>query len=529
MFTKQRKNKLIGALMAISFGLSSLASGAMAESVLRVVPHSGLKILDPIWTTAYISRNHGYMIYDTLFALDTSGKIQPQMVDDVSRSSDGLTVTMTLREGLKWHDGADVTADDAVASINRWASKDAMGQKMMTFVDGLEASDNKTIVFSLNSPTGLIELALAKPSSNVPFMMPARIAATPSSEQISEYIGSGPFMMNMDEWEPGVKVVYEKFDDYVPRSEPTDGLAGAKIAKVDRVIWTPNRDIQQAINALNAGEVDLIESVPPDVLPLVEDAGQAYTARHSPSGLQYTFRFNVLHPPFDNPKVRQALLYAFNQEDFLEATMGNPDFYQTCKAMFVCGLPFETDAHMDGLLESNFAKAKELLAEAGYDGTPVTLMHSTNLPVLTNLAPVAKELMEAIGMNVDMQSMDWSTLVARRSKKDAPEDGGWNAFATAWDAGDLFNPLAMAFLNSSCDTALFGWPCDEQIEKLRDDFARAGSFEEQKAIVEAIQARWVEYPTHIHLGQFYTPAALRNNVKGYLMGGVPVFWNIEKN
>ena len=221
MFTKQRKNKLIGALMAISFGLSSLASGAMAESVLRVVPHSGLKILDPIWTTAYISRNHGYMIYDTLFALDTSGKIQPQMVDDVSRSSDGLTVTMTLREGLKWHDGADVTADDAVASINRWASKDAMGQKMMTFVDGLEASDNKTIVFSLNSPTGLIELALAKPSSNVPFMMPARIAATPSSEQISEYIGSGPFMMNMDEWEPGVKVVYEKFDDYVPRSEPT--------------------------------------------------------------------------------------------------------------------------------------------------------------------------------------------------------------------------------------------------------------------------------------------------------------------
>ena len=190
MLTKQRKNKLFGALTAISVGLASLASSAIAESVLRVVPHSGLKILDPIWTTAYISRNHGYMIYDTLFALDTAGNVQPQMVDTVSRSSDGLTVTLTLRDGLKWHDGAAVTASDTVASVKRWASKDAMGQKMMTFVDSLDAADDKTMVFKLNTPTGLIELALAKPSSNVPFMMPARIAATPGSEQISEYVGS---------------------------------------------------------------------------------------------------------------------------------------------------------------------------------------------------------------------------------------------------------------------------------------------------------------------------------------------------
>ena len=530
MFAFSRRSALMGAATAFAMGLGLVAAPmqAQAETVLRVVPHSGLKILDPIWTTAYISRNHGYMIYDTLFALDTKGNVQPQMVDTVTRSEDGLTVTMTLRDGLKWHDGADVTAEDTVASIKRWGGKDAMGQKMMSFVDDLSAADAKTMVFKLNTPTGLVELALAKPSSNVPFMMPARIAATPGDEQISEYIGSGPFMFNGDEWEPGVRVVYDKFDDYVPRSEPTDGFAGAKIAKVDQVIWTPNRDIQQAINALNAGEVDIIESTPPDLLPLVEEGGQGYTQSPNLQGLQYTFRFNVLHPPFDNPKVRQALLYAFNQEDFLEATIGDPNYFQTCKAMFVCGLPFETDAHMDGLLESNFAKARELLKEAGYDGTPVVLMHSTNVPVLTNLAPVAKDLMEAIGMTVDMQSMDWSTLVARRSKKDAPADGGWNAFATAWDAGDLFNPLAMAFLNSSCDKALFGWPCDEQIEKLRDDFARATEFDEQKAIVEALQARWVEYPTHIHLGQWNTPSTLRNNVSGYLSAGVPVFWNVEK-
>ena len=525
-----RRGVLSGAAAAaaLAFGLSATAPAAQAETVLRVVPHSGLKILDPIWTTAYISRNHGYMIYDTLFALDTAGNVQPQMVDTVTTSDDGLTLTMTLRDGMTWHDGAPVTAEDTVASINRWAGKDAMGQKMMTFVESLTAADDKTMVFKLKSPTGLVQLALAKPSSNVPFMMPARIAATPGDEQISEYIGSGPFMFNADEWEPGTKVVYDKFDAYVPRSEPTDGFTGAKIAKVDRVEWVPNRDIQQAINALIAGEVDIIESTPPDLLPLVRESGKAYTQSPNEAGLQYTFRYNVLHPPFDNPKVRQALLYAFNQEDFLEAAIGDPDYYSTCKAMFVCGLPFETTAHMDGLLESNFAKAKELLKEGGYDGTPIVLMHSTNVPVLTNLAPVAKELMEAAGLNVDMQSMDWSTLVARRSKKDAPADGGWNAFLTAWDAGDLFNPLAMAFLNSSCDKALFGWPCDEKMEELRDQFARATSFEDQKAIVEQIQGRWVEYPTHIHLGQWNTPSTLGNNIKGYLSAGVPVFWNVEK-
>ena len=525
-----RRSVLTGAAAAaaLAVGLAATAPAAFAETVLKVVPHSGLKILDPIWTTAYITRNHGYMIYDTLFTLDTSGEIQPQMVDSVTRSDDGLTVTITLRDGLKWHDGADVTAEDTVASINRWASKDAMGQKMMTFVDSLEATDAKTMTFKLNAATSLIELALAKPSSNVPFMMPARIAATPGGEQIEEYIGSGPFMFNNEEWEPGTKVVYEKFDGYVPRSEPTDGFAGAKEAKVDRVEWTPIRDMQQAVNALIAGEIDLIESVPPDLLPILEKSGETYTQIPNEAGLQYTFRFNVLHPPFDNPKIRQAVLYAFNQEDFLQATIGDPNFFQTCKAMFVCGLPFETDKHMDGLLESNFAKARELLKEANYDGTPVVLMHSTNVPVLTNLAPVAKDLLEAAGFTVDMQSMDWSTLVARRAKKDLPADGGWNAFATAWDAGDLFNPLAMAFLNAGCDKALFGWPCDDKIEGLRDDFARATNFDDQKRIVEDLQAAWVEYPTHVHLGQFNTPSALRNNVKGYLSAGVPVFWNISK-
>jgi peptide/nickel transport system substrate-binding protein len=515
-------------ILASAAFLAASCATASAETVLKFVPHSDLKIVDPIWTTAYISRNHGYMIYDTLFALDADGKPQPQMVGKHEVSADKLTHTMTLRDGLLWHDGKPVTSEDCIASIKRWGQKDAMGQKLMSFIESIAAKDAKTIVIKLKSPTGLVTLALGKPSSNVPFMMPKRVAETPPNEQIKDFIGSGPFVFVKEEWKPGSKIVYKKFDKYVPRSEPASGLAGGKVVKVDRVEWIPIRDHQQAVNALIAGEVDYLESPPHDLHPLMKKDPNVTFTNWNPAGNQYTFRFNMLHKPFDNPKIRQALLYAFNQEDFVKAVVGSSEYYKLCKALFVCGMPFETDAYMDGLLESNFKKARQLLKEGGYDGTPIVLMHSTDLYVLTNLAPVAKSLMEKIGMKVDMQSMDWQTLVARRSKKDPPSKGGWNAFITSWTAGDLFNPVAHAFLNSSCDKALFGWPCDKQIESLRDQFARAADPAKQMEIVKAIQKRWTEYPTHIHLGQWINLGFHRKNVSGIIPAGVPVLWNIEK-
>jgi len=240
------------------------------------------------------------------------------------------------------------------------------------------------------------------------------------------------------------------------------------------------------------------------------------------------FRFNSLHKPFDNPKVRQALFYAFNQEDFLKGVHGDPQYYKLCKALFICGTPLASEAGMADKLESNFRKAREMLAEAKYDGTPIVLMHSTDLQVLTNLAPVAKSLMERAGFKVDMQSMDWQSVVARRAKKDAPTAGGWHAFLTSWVAADVLNPVGTAFLNSSCDKALFGWPCDEQMEKLRDEFARATDTAAQKKIAEQVQLRYLEQPTHIHLGQWYKPVALRKNIDGMVIAPVVVFWNVEK-
>ncbi|PYM12534.1 MAG: ABC transporter substrate-binding protein [Candidatus Rokuibacteriota bacterium] len=501
---------------------------AVAESVLRVVMHSDLKIVDPIWTTAYIARNHGYMVYDTLFAMDAKGDIKPQMVDKYEVSKDELTYTLTLRDGLAWHDGKPVTTDDCVASIKRWAAKDSMGQKMMGFVKDFQVVNPKTFKLLLKEPTGLVLGALGKPSSNVPFMMPKRVAETDPNTQIADFTGSGPFIFKKDEWKTGDKAVYVKNPQYKPRSEPPSGLAGGKVVKVDRVEWKAIPDHQTAINALLAGEVDMLESPPHDLYPVLKQDSNVRLFNGNPLGNQYTFRFNVLSKPFDNAKVRQAVLYAFNQEDFLKGVIGDPTYYKPCKSFYPCGSPLFTTKGLEGLLESSFEKSKALLKEAGYDGTPIVLMHSTDLAVLNNLAPVAKNLLEKGGFKVDMHSMDWQTLVARRAKKDPPAAGGWHAFLTSWVAADILNPVMMGFMNASCDKAMFGWPCDKEIESLRDQFARETNPAKLKSIAEAVQVRETQYPTHIPLGQWYGAFALRKNVTGVLEAPVTVFWNVEK-
>ena len=521
-------SKLSAFILAAVVALAGLAGPAAGQTTLRVVMHSDLKIVDPIWTTAYISRNHGYMIYDTLFAMDATGEIQPQMVDRYEVSPDQLTYTLTLRDGLLWHDGTPVTSEDCIASIKRWGAKDSMGQKMMSFVRDFAVANPQTFQILLKEPTGLVLQALGKPSSNVPFMMPRRVAETAPSEQIKDFTGSGPFAFKSEEWKPGDKAVYVKFAQYKARPEAPSGLAGGKVVKVDRIEWRAIADHQTAINALLGGEIDLIESPLHDLLPVLKRDASVKLVDINPLGNQYTFRFNTLHKPFDNAKVRQAVFYALNQEDFLKAVIGDPAYYKGCKSFYPCGSPLETTKDMEELLTSNFARARQLLQEAGYDGTPIVLMHSTDLAVLANLAPVAKALMEQAGLKVDMHSMDWQTLVARRAKKDPPAQGGWHAFLTSWVAADILNPVMMGFLNAGCDQAMFGWPCDKEIESLRDQYARETNPARLKAIAEAVQVRATQYPTHIPLGQWFQPVAMRKNIDGMIQAPVTVFWNVEK-
>jgi peptide/nickel transport system substrate-binding protein len=507
----------------------AFAGSAHAETVLKVSLHSDLKIVDPIWTTALITTHHGNMIYDTLFSLDEKLQVRPQMVDKWDVSADKLTWTFTLRDGLEWHDGKPVTGEDCVASLKRWAAKDSMGQKLMSYVTELSSPDAKTIKMVLREPYGLVLDSLGKASANIPFMMPKRVAETDPNTQITDYTGSGPFIFKKDEWKPGEKAVYVKNPKYKPRNEPPSGLAGGKVVKVDRVEWITIPDQQTQVNALLNGEIDMVEIVPVDLLPLLQKDKNIKIIVVNAAGRQYEMRFNVLHKPFDNPKIREAVLYALDQKPFLEANVGNADYYTLCKSVFPCGSPLATTKGWDDKLSGNVAKAKELLKEAGYDGTPIVLMHQTDIAGHNNLATVAKPQLEAAGFKVDLQAMDWQTLVARRAKRNPLDQGGWSAFFTSWGSPDVMNPVSAAFINASCDKATFGWPCDAEIEKLRDAYAKETDPAKQKEIAEKVSLRLSSgYPTFAPLGQFNTPTAIRSNITGILPVPELALWNVEK-
>ena len=512
---------------AFAAAAAVLMSGSAQAQTLRVVMHSDVKIVDPIWTTAYIVRNHGYMIYDTLLAVNDKLEVRPQMLDGWKVSDDQLVYTFTLREGLKFHDGTPVTAEDCIASIRRWASRDAMGQKLMSYTRDLAAVDARTFTLTLKEPYGLVLDSLGKPSSNVLFVMPRRVAETPGNTQITDFTGSGPFVFRRDLWRPGEKTIYDKFKEYKPRAEPPSGLAGGKTVYLDRVEWVNIPDPQTAANALLTGEIDMIEQPLIELLPLLEKDRNIEVIDFNPLGSQYSFRFNVLHKPFDNARIRQAVLYALNQKDFLLAAIADPKYYKECKAIFICGTPYATDKGFEDKLESNFAKSKEILKQEGYDGTPVVLLFATDTNT-GRLTPIVKALLERGGFAVDMQAMDWQTVLSRRARKEPLNAGGWSGFMTSWVSADLLNPIVSAFVGAACDKAAIGWPCDAKLEELRDAFAKTTDPAKRKELAEAVQVRESEYPTFAHLGQFNIPVARRKTVTGNLEAPAPVFWNVRK-
>ena len=512
--------------VALSLAASSVALPAFAEKVLRVIPHADLKNLDPIWTTAYISRNHGYMIYDTLFAMDESFSPQPQMVDTWNKSDDGKTWTFVLRDGLKFHDGAAVTGEDVVASLNRWGKRDGMGQQLFKVITSLTATDDKTIKMELSSPYGLVLESIGKISSNVPFIMPKRVAETDPFEQITDYTGSGPFKFEADQWVPGSKVVYTKFNEYLPRTEAASAAAGGKKALVDKVVWQYFPDNTTAMNALMTGEIDYFEQPANDLAPLMAADPNITVEVNDPLGNIGFARFNHLLAPFDDVDVRRAAMLAMKQEDYLAAAVGDPQFWKTCYSVFPCGTPLANDVGSEIMSTGSIEEAKKALASTGYDGTEVLIMQPTDIPVLSAFSLVTAEKLRQTGFNVKVEAMDWSTLTSRRALRDPVGEGGWNMFHTWWIGADVIDPMAIAF-SGDPDAGWFGWPTDAELEAARTAFSTAGSLDEKKAIGKKVQERLLAIGASGELGQFFVPVAYRNNVKGLIKSPVQFFWNMS--
>ncbi|MFL5127143.1 MAG: ABC transporter substrate-binding protein, partial [Microvirga sp.] len=493
------------AAAALTQAPSVLRAQPAAGKTIRAVMQGDLRAFDPIWTTANITAYHGSMIYDTLFALDENMKSQPQMVSKYGVSDDKLTYTFELRDGLKFSDGSAVTSDDVVASIRRWAARDGGGQHMMLRVKDIAKKDDKTFTIALKEPYGLVVDLMAKTTTPLLFIMRKKEAETDPMQQVTTYIGSGPFTFNQDQTKQGARYVYDKNPNYVPRQDAPTGLAGGKVVKVDRVIYD-NMDQMTGVAAIQAGEIDFFELPPIDLLDQLEGDKNIKVEVLNQTGNVGWIRLNFLHPPFNNVDARRAMLYLVNQEEYLKATFGNPKYYKKCGSNFACGTPMENDENTQWFKEApNPAKAKELFQKAGYDGRPVVVLHATNIDYMNNAAQITAQRLREIGVNVELATSDWGGVVTRRAVKAPPDQGGWNIFITWAGAAAVGSPMAFIGHQANGEKGWFGWPTDETHEKLRDKWAAAGSIDEQKAIAREIQKNAWNFVPHVWLGQWQSP------------------------
>jgi peptide/nickel transport system substrate-binding protein len=466
------------------------------------------------------------MVYDTLFGTDASLQIKPQMIDTYSITRDQLRYSFTLRDGLRFHDGAPVTAEDCVVSLQRWGKRDALGKTLFQRSRQLKAVDRKNFVLELNEPFGSVLEALGKASSNVPFIMPARVAAVSENEQIKEPIGSGPFVFVKDEWQPGHQVVYVRNADYLPRTDPPSGSAGGKRVHVDRVVSRYLPDPATAAAALEAGEFDYWENVPVDLAARLDRSPGLSVFVADPQGVQGWLRPNHLHPPFDQKKARQALLWLVDQEMYLQAAIGNAKYYRTCPSYFMCpGTPYETA--VGAPRRPDLDRARTLMKEAGYDGRPVVLLDPTDSSPLHGATLVTRELLTKVGVAVDLQTMDLSSVIARRAKKDAPRAGGWNLLLTSFVFADVMTPAVNAALAGTCDQAWFGWYCSDGMEKLRNEWVRLVDPAKRKQVAAEIQKLAYDEVPYVPWGQWVQLRAHRKNIRGVLQFVAPVLWNIS--
>jgi peptide/nickel transport system substrate-binding protein len=528
------KSTLSAGTVAATGGLAApaLSQGAAAKT-LKFVPQANLANFDPIWGTQYVVRNASQLVWDTLYGLNSKLEPKRQMVASEEVSSDGLTWTFKLRDGLKFHDGEKVLAKDVVASITRWTSRDAMGQMLKAINKELTAVDDTTIKWVIAKPYPKMLYALGKVGTPCCFIMPERIAKTDPFKQIEEYVGSGPMKFSRADWKPGALAAFEKFADYAPRNEPSDWWSGGKVISFDRIEWIIMPDPATASAALQSGEIDWWETPLTDLVPVLKRNRNIKVDIADPLGNIGAFRLNHLHPPFNNVKVRKAVQMALSQEDYMRAVAGSDTaLWSKLGSVFTPGTATFSDAGGEALTgPRDIEGAKKLLAEAGYSGQPVTCLVAQDQPPLKAMGEVTADLLKKIGMTVDFVATDWGTVGQRRASKNPPGQGGWGMFHT-WHAGaDAANPAGHIACRAGGEKgpAWFGWPDDPKVEEGVAQWFDAKTPEEEKAAMAIATKASMESVTWIPTGFYKSFQAWRSNLEGVSDGPLPWFWGVKKS
>ena len=526
-----RRRTFLGAASAtLGAAGTMLAAPAVAQParVLRFVPNVDLPVLDPVANTAAQVRNHAFLVWDTLYGLDADYAPKPQMLAGHVVDDGGLTWVLTLRDGLRFHDGAPVLARDCVASIRRWASVDGFGSTLLATTAALDAPDDRTIRFRLREPFPLLPDALGKMSPNICAIMPERLASLPAAKPVPENIGSGPFRLVAAERVAGSRIVYERFASYVPAPGSPGLTSGAKAVAVDRVEWLIMPEPASAAAALQAGEVDWLESPPPDLLGLLQRDGNVVVRTNDATGVVPILRFNHLLPPFDNVAIRRAVLSAARQRDFMEAFSSDPANYRTDAGAFCPGTPMATTA---GLAETVGAAtveaARRAIEAAGYKGERVVMLEPGDHPVNSVMAQVGADLFKRLGLHVDDQAMDAATMFQRRNNREDLDHGGWSCFPSAVAGIDVLNPAVSFLARGNGRDAWYGWPNDPALERLRASWFKAATLPEQQAFAAAMQQDMLQQAPYIPLGQILQPTAYRKTLSG-MLPGFAKFWSVQK-
>ncbi|SDB74577.1 ABC transporter substrate-binding protein [Belnapia rosea] len=519
-------------LAGSALGVASLASPSLAQPagsrVLKFVPQADLAIVDPLRTTAYVTRNHGYLVFDTLYGLDEHFNVQPQMVEGHTVEQDGKLWRLTLREGLKFHDGLPVLARDVVASLRRWGRVDGFGGILLEVTDELSAPSDRVVQFRLKHPFRLLPEALAKLPGFMPCVMPERIVSIDPRQAITEMVGSGPFRFIASERVQGARFVYEKFGDYVPRPSGTPSrTAGPKVAHLDRIEWHVLPDPATAASALQSGEVDWLESPSLDLLPMLHRARHLSIELKDTTGNIGNMRLNHLTKPFDNPEIRRIVLRAVRQADFMSAVAGSaPGGWADGVGYFCPGTPLA-----EGLpplaREPDTEKSKQALRAAGYAGEPVVVLAATDYPSINAMAQVGSDLLRGLGMNVDFQAIDWGTVQQRRLSKEPVGRGGWSLFFTFIAGADTFNPAVNHSIRGNGVAGTPGWPQSAELERLRTEWLSAPDLAAQKAACAMLQQQAQIDVPYVPLGQFFQPFAFHRSVSG-ILPGFSTFYNVRK-
>lgn len=506
------------------------ARAASQDRPLRLVLNVGLQTLDPIAGPSFVTRNFAYMVFDTLISMDSKGQFRPQMLDGWKISNNDMTYTFTLRPGLKFSDGAPVTSEDCIASIKRWGGRDALGRRLMGATKELRAVDERTFVLELARPFGLVLDALGKPSVQVPFIMPARIASvTPPTTPVKEIVGSGPYLFLKEEWVPGERATFRRNPDYVPRSEPADGLAGGKVVKIERAELLTMPELAVRASALQANEVDYLEYAPFDFLP--KFAASSDIVLSKATGLaQMVAALSINHtmPPFDNVRVRQAAAAAMVRSEVLDGLgllpgMSDPD----CAAMFSCGTFYGSEAGKASI-GSGVEHARALLKQSGYKNERVVFLLPGDSALLNPIGTVMADQLKRAGFNLDIQTQDWSSIAQRWIGRAPLDAGGWSVVPVVYPGFDMANPLGNPGTGYNCTgNQPYGY-CSAALTPLLAQFEAENDPAKRQAIAAQIQKAAFEDGTFLIAGQFSSPAAWRKELSGVVDFGLPILWNIER-